>query len=561
MTSRISLALCLFFFNSCYKENMSDIIIIAPIFTMNENQLWAEAVAIKNNSIIYVGNKKNVFAYKDNDTHVIENPNGLVLPGFIDNHVHLIESGIEFSGCQLAGLKNEKEIIQEINIYVNKYPNKEWIRGSGFDLTIFKNGNPKKELLDKIIGNRPAYFLSSDAHTAWVNSKALELAGITKYTKDPLNGTIERDPKTKEPSGALREEAKKLVSKILPLYSKEELDIALYKASKEANKFGITTIFDAGSESIRTNESSYGPIDAYRNATKHNDITLRVESSFVVYPDTWKQDIEKLKTNRFENNFGALNTIKIYADGVIEGGTASLFEPYKGTKNHGILNWNIDSLKQVIEIFEKEGANIHVHAIGDRAISDVLDAFEYSQNKNKSYHRRHVISHAQLVHPKDIARFKKLGIVASFQALWAYPDNYIKELTLPVLDSVRASWMYPLGSISSNGGVIVGGSDWSVTSLDPLKAIEVAVTRKEPGRKNGEALNPHESVSLPTILKAYTIDAAYALFKDDIIGSIKVGKMADIVLLNENIFNSPNHEIHKAVVDVTIFDGKIVYTR
>ena len=137
------------------------------------------------------------------------------------------------------------------------------IRGSGFDLTIFKNGNPKKELLDKIIGDRPAYFLSSDAHTAWVNSKALELAGITKYSRDPLNGTIERDPKTKEPSGALREDAKKLVSEILPLYSKEDLDIALYKASKEANKFGITTIFDAGSESIRTTENSYGPIDAY----------------------------------------------------------------------------------------------------------------------------------------------------------------------------------------------------------------------------------------------------------------------------------------------------------
>ena len=561
MTSRISLALCLFFLNSCYKQKMSDIIIVAPIFTMNENQPWAEAVAIKNNSILYVGNKKHVFKYKDNDTHIIENPNGLVLPGFIDNHVHLIESGIEFNGAQLTGLTSISQINQEINKYINKYPNKEWIRGSGFDLTIFKNGNPKKEFLDKITGNRPAYFLSSDAHTAWVNSKALELAGITKYTKDPPNGTIERDPKTKEPSGTLREDAMKLVSEVLPLYSKKDLDIALHKASNEASKFGITTIFDAGSESIRATESSYGPIDAYRNATKNNKISLRVESSFVVYPDTWKQDIIKLKKNRFKNNFGSLNTIKIYADGVIEGGTASLFVPYKDTDNYGLLNWHIDTLKQVIAMFEKEGANIHIHAIGDRAISDVLDAFEYAKNENKFYNNRHVISHVQLVHPKDLIRFNKLGIIASFQALWAYPDNYIKELTLPVLDSARASWMYPLRSISSSGGIIVGGSDWSVTSLDPLKAIEVAITRKEPGSESGETLNSHESVSLNTILKAYTIDAAYALFKEDIIGSIEVGKVADIIMLNKNIFKSPNHEIHKAKVDITIFDGKIVYTR
>ena len=552
-------------FIGCETKESADIILIIPSYTMTADQPWAEAVVIKNNKILFVGDKKEALLFKNSLTRLINNPNGMVLPGFIDSHVHLLWGGIEMSECQLNDLETEEQIFQAIQDYIDLYPDNKWIRGSGWALPIFPNGNPRKEWLDKISTNKPVYLLSADGHSAWVNSKALALAGINAKTNDPPNGIIERDPQTKEPSGVLREDAMELVYSLFPSYTQDELDNGLQVAIKEASRFGITSILDAGTEiypSKRYVSDTYDGLDSYRKATSEKNISLRVAASLYAHPNSWREDLAQIKKRKFENEFGMMNTVKIFTDGVIEGGTAALIEPYLGTKYYGILNWNADTLNNAVAEFEKAGFQVHVHATGDRGIQKTLDAFEYAQTQNGLSDSRHMITHVQLVHPDDIARFGKLNVIASFQALWAYPDQYIKELTLPVLGVIRSNWNYPINSIVSSGGRIAGGSDWTVSSLNPLYAIEVAITRREPGSsKYGDALIPEEAVDLETILHAYTLEGAYSIFKENEIGSLETGKLADIVILDRNLFQIPKNEIHKALVDLTIFDGKIVYER
>jgi len=566
MYNRILLLLFVgFSFALCEEQQKTaDIIIIAPSFTMDSNHPWAEAIAIKGEKIIFVGEKKDALVLQNKDTRVIKVNEGMVLPGFIDSHVHLLWGGIEMNECHLHDLNTSEQIFQAIRDYLAGNPDVEWIRGSGWYLPIFTDGNPRKEWLDQICPDRPVFLLSADGHSAWVNSKAMELAGIDAKTIDPPNGRIERDPNTREPSGVLREDAMVLVEDLLPNYTKDQIDAGLEIAFREANRFGITAILDAGTEIYSPGESSsetYDGLDSYREATSHKKISLRVAASQYVNPESWHEDLIEIKNRRFTNELGAMNTVKIFADGVIEGGTAALLEPYLGTNDQGILNWDPDTMKKVISVYEREGFQIHVHAIGDWGIRSTLDAFEYAQYQNGFKDRRHMMTHIQLIHPDDVPRFNELDIIASFQALWAYPDKYITELTIPVLGPVRSRWNYPIKSVASSGARIAGASDWTVSSLNPLDAIEVAVTRREPGQKDGDSLFPEQAVDLETILRAYTIEGAFSLFKENEIGSLEAGKLADIIILDKNIFQIPKYEIHSASVIHTIFNGEIVYER
>ena len=546
------------------QEKSADIILIAPSFTMNADRPWAEAVVIKEDEIIFVGDKQDALSYQNSTTQLIERSDGMVLPGFIDSHVHLLSGGIEMNDCRLHDLKTPTQIFQALRDYVALHPKNEWLRGSGWELPIFPDGNPRKEWLDEISPDKPVFLLSADGHSAWVNSKALALAGINAQTPDPVNGRIERDPNSKEPSGVLREDAMGLVEPLLPLYTKDQIDTGLQFAVKEANRLGITAILDAGTESYTSNDSirrSYDGLDSYREATLDKKISMRVAVSQYANPESWKDDLTNLKKRRFANELGVMNTVKIFADGVIEGGTAALLDAYLGTDDRGILNWNPDTLKKAVTEFDKAGFQVHIHAIGDWGIRSTLDAFEFARKHNGVEDKRHMMSHIQLIHPKDVPRFKELNIIASFQALWAYPDKYITDLTLPVLGPVRSKWNYPINSVFLSGARITGGSDWTVSSLNPLYAIEVSVTRREPGNKDGDALLPEEAVKLEAMLRAYTLEGAFSLFKENEIGSLEAGKLADIIILDRNLFQIPPYEIHNASVVQTIFNGKIVYKK
>ena len=553
----------LFLFCCSQIDNAADIIILSNVVTMEETFPRADALVIKGSKIIFVGDEKSALKYKSDHTLLIQESSGMVLPGFIDSHVHLIWGGIEMGECQLSGLTSKEEIISKIETYVEEHADLNWIRGNGWSLPVFKDGNPSKYILDKINAEKPMYFLSADGHSAWVNSKALSIAGLNENTTDPLNGRIERDSKTRVPSGVLREDAMALVESFIPNYTKEQIENGLFISVKEANKFGITSILDAGTESInqkKSEENYFDGLDAYREATENKEISIRVNSSQYASPLSWRKDLKHIKNRRFINSQGSMNTVKIFADGVIEAGTGALLDPYVGTNNFGVLNWDPDTLKLVVSTIENEGFQIHFHAIGDKAIRTTLDAFEYAREKNGLNNMRHMISHAQLIHPEDIERFKKLDIITSFQPLWAYPDPYMKELTIPVLGPIRSKWNYPLKSLLSSGARITAGSDWSVTSLNPLFGIEVAVTRRELGSPDGEILNQDEIVDLEDILKAYTIEGAFSLFRENEIGSLKKGKLADVILLDKNLFKIPPHEIHQAKVMMTIFNGRVVYS-
>ena len=314
-----------------------------------------------------------------------------------------------------------------------------------------------------------------------------------------------------------------LVESFIPNYTKEQIENGLLVSVKEANKFGITSILDAGTESINQKNQKKIILMDWMLIVKQlrKEISLRVNSSQYVSPSSWRKDLKYIKNRRFINSQGSMNTVKIFADGVIEAGTGALLDPYVGTNNFGVLNWDPDTLKVVVSTIENEGFQIHFHAIGDKAIRTTLDAFEYAREKNGLNNMRHMISHAQLIHPEDIERFKKLDVITSFQPLWAYPDPYMKKLTIPVLGPIRSKWNYPLKRLLSAGARITAGSDWSVTSLNPLFGIEVAVTRQELGSPDGEILNQDETVDLEDILKAYTIEGAYSLFRENEIGSLK----------------------------------------
>jgi len=507
---------------------------------------------IQDEKIIFVGESTEALSHSKTSTRIINRPDGMVLPGFIDSHVHLLWGGIEMSECQLNGLEEREQILNAIREYVIAHPENDWIRGYGWDLTAFSNGNPHKEWLDEICPDRPVFLYAYDAHSAWVNSKALALAGVTAETVDPENGRIERDPDTGEPTGVLREDAMELVDSFLPPYEKDKIEGGLQVAIEKANSFGITTVFDAGT-------GPHDGIGIYMRNSKDKNMTMRVSASLYANPHSWRNDLVRIKKLRYENEFGLMNTVKIFADGTIEGGSAALNDPYEGTENDGLLLWNPDTLNKAVTEFERAGLQVHVHAIGDRGVRRTLDAFEHARNVNGSGDRRHMISHVQLVHPDDVPRFKGLSVLASFQALWAYPDQYIKELTLPVLGPIRSNWNYPINSIYSSGGRIVGGSDWTVSSLNPLHAIEVGVTRRELGNEDGEALILKEAVDLGTMLRSYTKEAAYGLFMEDDIGSLEIGKLADLIILDRDLFEVPSHKIHDAKIHMTIFNGRLVY--
>ena len=524
------------------------------IYTMNASRSWAEALAIQNGKILYVGDDSGADKLKTAGTEVIDLEKKMVLPGFHDSHIHLVTGGIELSQCDLNGLKTQEEIFGKIRQYALENPDKGWIIGGGWDLPLFPGANPTKEQLDRLVPDRPAFLSAADGHSAWVNSRALAIAGITRETPDPEGGRIERVGKMNEPSGTLRESAAELVSKHLPEFAFDDYLNGLRAGLRLANRFGITSIHEASADEKI--------LEAYAELDRSGELSVRVVASLYVDPKAEVAQIEDLirKREKYQGSRLQIKAAKIFADGVIEARTAALLEPYLDRPGYrGLPNLDPELFNQLATALDREGFQIHVHAIGDWAIRMSLDALETAQKTNGARDARHHIAHLQLIDPSDIPRFKSLGVIANFQPLWAYPDLYITELTEPALGPERSRWLYPIGSIVRSGAMIVGGSDWSVSSMNPLDAIQVAVTRRALDDPNGQPWIQEELVDLPTILAAFTINGAYLNRQEDITGSLEVGKAADLVVLDRNLFEIPPGDIHKTKVLLTLLDGKEVY--
>jgi predicted amidohydrolase YtcJ len=527
----------------------------ADVYTMDAARSWASAVAVRNGRIVYVGNDSLPPDLIGQHTEVVDLRGRMVLPGFQDGHVHPISSGIDLGECTLDDLTTAQALTDSIRSCAQSQSDRAWVRGGGWQLPVFKDANPSKQLLDQAVPDRPAILYAADGHSAWVNSKALQLAGITEKTLDPPNGRIERDPRTREPSGTLREDAITLVGRTVPPRTGQELAAGLARAQKLANEFGITTIFSAA-----TDEAD---LRAYSDAEKKGALTLRVVAAIHLGDPLQDSMLPKLRElrARFAGPLLRPTAVKLFADGVIESRTAALLAPYLDRGgDSGTPVYDPAALKDLAVALDREGVQIHVHAIGDRAIRMTLDAFAYVRTRNGAHDARHSITHLQLIDPDDVPRFRDLGVIANFQALWANGDEYLTRLTEPALGRLRSRWLYPIASVVRSGAVVSGGSDWSVSSLNPLDAIETGITHRPPGDTTQLPWNPIERVDLPTMLAMYTINAAYANHLERETGSIEVGKLADLIVLERNLFETAPEEIHSVRVLRTLLEGKTVFT-
>lgn len=527
----------------------------AAVYTMADSTP-VQAIAIRGGEIVFVGSDAGADRYLGDSTAVLDLGGRMILPGFHDTHVHPSSGGLTMAECNLEGLSSRAAILDSVRACAAALPEGAWVRGRGWELPLFPGANPRKQWLDQIVPDRPVYLAAADGHSAWVNSRALALAGVTRTTADPPHGRIERDPATGEPSGTLRESATALVARHLPPYTLAQRKEGIKRALVLANRLGITSVLDA-----RTGPET---LEAYAELDREGGLTARVSAAMYVDPEKGMDQVDSLVAWRKRyagTRYFRPDAAKLFADGVIEAHTAALLEPYTGTDQRGTANFRAGQMDSLVAALDRAGLQIHIHAIGDRGVRMALDAIAGAEAANGARaSRRPIVAHLELVDPADLPRFKALGVIASFQPLWAFADPYITDLTEPVLGPERSRWLYPIGSVVKSGAVVAAGSDWTVSSMNPLEAIQVALTRRAPDdTAGGPAWIPEEVVGLGTMLEAYTRNGAWATGDEDANGTLEVGQAADLVVLDGDLFRIPVTRIHEMRVLLTIMDGKEVY--
>ena len=535
------------------------VFINGSIHTFDQELLVVTAIAIQDGLITLVGTNEEINRSIGEMTEVIDLKGKMMMPSFHDAHSHPVWSGVDQLKCVVSESYDIDIMQAQLKECLSSELTKEtgWIVGTQLNIGVFPSGNVDKSFLDKISKDIPIYVDAEDGHNGVANSKALEIAGISKETPNPENGIIEKDPLTGEPSGTLREpSAMNMVKAIMPKDSAGLYDKGLYFAQDLAHSFGITASIAAsvGERHMAT----------YKRAADRGDLELRIITCLEFGDTLFSQDpamFEEVYRNRTQYSDSRINVdcIKIFIDGVLEGQTGAVLEPYLGTDNYGQLYLEQDVLNAVVTRFDSENIQIHTHAIGDRAVRSTLDAFEYAISMNGKTDNRHHISHLQMIDEEDIPRFSELGVAANFQAAWALPDEYITEINTPELGIERVNRMYPIGSVFRANGLIVGGSDWAVSTMNPLVAIETAVRRQDPDDRVSGFLNKNESIDLTEMLKAYTTNAAYLMHQEEYTGSIEVGKAADLIILEKNLYNIAVDEISEVKVLQTLLEGKTVF--
>lgn len=530
------------------------------VYTVDAARSWAQAVAVRAGRIVYVGSDAGAARFVGPGTQVVALGGRMLIPGFQDAHVHPVSGGIELTQCNLNDLETRQAVLDKIKECA-KDRSKPWLVGGGWLLPLFPGGAPTREALDALVPDRPAYLSASDGHTAWVNSKALDLAKVTARTPDPPNGRIERDAKTGEPSGTLRESAADLVEQLLPEPTAAESAEGLRRALAYFNRLGITAVQEASAGTGAEGGGARATLSTYRDAERRGELTVRVVAALGTDTARGPEQVEEMVVLRREFASARVKptAAKIFADGVVEPRTAAMLEPYTDRPGErGEPNFPPDKLNALVARLVKEGFSVHIHAIGDRAVRISLDALEAAGARSGAGGPRHQIAHLEFVHPQDAPRFRTLGVIANFQPLWAYADSYITEMTLNGVSAAAARYIYPIASVVRSGGPLAFGSDWSVSSANPLEGIQTAVTRQGLDGKP-EPFLPEEAIDLATGLAAYTIGSAHANGLEAETGSIEVGKAADLAVLSDNVFALPPARIATARVLLTLLEGKPVY--
>ena len=526
------------------------------IYSVDTKKSWAEAMAINGGEITFVGSKNDLANLIGPNTRVINLEGNMVLPGFVDAHAHASMAMDLVGNISLYTQDSPTGYPPAISSFIQEHPERKFYRGSGWADTFFPNLGPKKEILDQVCPDKPLALLSYDCHSLWVNSEALKQANVNSDTPDPDGGRIERNPDNGEPSGTLRETAMKLVEEVIPPHSLEERKNALAAYQQMAGRAGITMCHDPMLDAKS--------IEAYDSLSKENNLMIRFRGSITLDPHKDLDDqIEILMAERARHTHPNFQTpaAKIFVDGVVEGGTAYLHDPYSHKPDFtGEPLWHADQLKAACITLDKLKFQIHFHVIGDAAATITLDALESALDANGPRDSRHLITHLQLVKPEDIARLARLNIVGVPQPFWFKLDDYYSELALPYLGKTRADRQYPMQSLLELGVVMASSSDFPVTiPFDPLIGIQTGVTRTSRNNEYNDPLWPEECASLEDMILSYTKNGAYANFLEHETGSIEVGKHADLVVLDQNIFELPKEAISETNVLLTLVDGQELY--
>ncbi|MFC9502616.1 amidohydrolase [Streptomyces sp. NPDC057002] len=534
-----------------------------PVHTVDPARSRATAVAVRGGRIAAVGHDE-VRELIGPRTEVVDLAGKLLLPGFQDAHVHPLGAGIELGQCHLGDTVDPAEYLRRIRAYADEHPDAEWITGGGWSLEAFPGGSPTAAALDAIVPDRPVFLPNRDHHGAWVNSRALERAGIDARTPDPADGRIERDAEG-NPTGMLQEGAVHLVGRLLPDPTPEEKLAALLRAQAVLHSHGVTAWQDA---IVGTYANMTDPAPVYQAALDRGLLTARVVGALWWDRERGAEQIPELAAARDElsrDRFRA-GTVKIMQDGIAENHTAAMLDPYLtgcgcSSDNSGISFVEPGELRKYVTELDALGFQVHFHALGDRAVREALDAVESARAANGHRDTRHHLAHLQVVHPDDLPRFRTLGASANLQMLWAAHEPQMDELTLPFLGAERGGWQYPFGDLLRAGATLAAGSDWPVSSPDPLQAIHVAVNRISPDAPGGTpAFLPEQRLDLGTAIAAYTAGSAYVNHLDDTTGSITAGKSADLVVLDRDPFAGPPEEIGATRVLETFVEGRRVHT-
>ncbi|MDG4862032.1 amidohydrolase [Streptomyces sp. T-3] len=535
-----------------------------PVHTLTPARSRATSVAVRGDRIVAVGHDE-VRELIGPGTEVVDLAGKLLIPGFQDAHAHPVGGGIELGQCDLSGATTLEEYRRRIHAYAQSHPEAEWIIGGGWAMEAFPGGLPTAAELDALVPDRPVYLVNRDHHGAWVNSRALDRAGIDARTPDPADGRIERAPDG-TPTGMLQEGAANLVGVLLPQLTLEQRIAGLLRAQELLHSLGITAWQDA---LLGEHANLTDPTDAYLATAADGRLTARVVGALWWDRARGTEQIDELIARRAAGSVGRLRctSVKIMQDGVAENGTAALLGPYLdgcgcASDNTGISFVPPQDLQKYVTELDAHGFQVHFHALGDRAVREALDAVAAARKANGFSDTRPHLAHLQVVHPDDIGRFRELGASANLQPLWAAHEPQMDDLTIPFLGPERSAHQYPFGALLRSGATLSAGSDWPVSSPDPIQGIHVAVNRVLPEAPAGTGVFlPEQRIDLGSALAAYTAGSAYVNHLDAETGTIAPGHFADLAVLDRDPFAGPAEEIGETRVEQTFVGGQRVFAR
>lgn len=536
---------------SCFAQSATDLILSrTKAWTGSTVAPWAEALAISGNRIVAVGTDDAILKLRGEKTQVLELPGCLVIPGFIDNHTHFLSGGLQLQGIDLRDAKTEKEFAERIHQKARSLTPGRWITDGNWDHESWPGAKlPTKALIDSFTANTPVLVNRLDGHMALANSLALRMTGITKSTPDPAGGAIVRDPKTGEPTGILKDAAMDLVSQHIPEPSARENDDALQSALREAARNGVTSVQDI---------TPWESFEVFRRAHQLNRLTVRISARTPL--SEWKKQADWVRHHGPGDNWLKMGGSKAFMDGSLGSTTAYFFDAYNDSPNtYGLLAEDAlpeSKIKERMLAADKAGLQLSVHAIGDRANHLLLNLYEEVARTNGPRDRRFRIEHAQHMRPDDIVRFAKLGVIPSMQPYHCIDDGRWAEKRI---GPQRIQTTYAFRSLLDSGARLSFGSDWPVAPLQPLLGIYAAVTRRTLDGKNPQGWVSRQKISVEEALRCYTLHNAYAAFEEELKGSLDIGKLADVVVLDRDLFAIPPEEIQSAKVLYTLVSGRIVY--